>query len=195
MGVILAGGMSRRMAGKPKALLPINGKTFVEHLYERLAPQVDSLCISTNQPMTTTFAEDTAQIPDQHFPKQGPMSGILNAALYAQSLGYTHILIAPVDAPYLPTDWREKMEAAALDLSDSVIIPEVTNRLNYLFQWLPVKHTEALAQWLSTGGRAAKSWLAQIDYQTFFYQETAGNHFQNINTPEDYQRLLSEGPS
>ena len=39
-GAILAGGRSRRMGGAPKALLDLAGRTMMEHVIERFAPQV-----------------------------------------------------------------------------------------------------------------------------------------------------------
>ena len=47
--VILAGGQSRRMGGIDKGLIDLNGKPLVQHLIDRIAPQVDEVLISASQ--------------------------------------------------------------------------------------------------------------------------------------------------
>jgi molybdopterin-guanine dinucleotide biosynthesis protein A len=48
-GIVLAGGLGRRMGGVDKGLQPLRGKPMVEHVLERLAPQVDEIIINANQ--------------------------------------------------------------------------------------------------------------------------------------------------
>ena len=48
-GIVLAGGLGRRMGGVDKGLQPLRGKAMVEHVLARLAPQVDEIVINANQ--------------------------------------------------------------------------------------------------------------------------------------------------
>ncbi|MGD8546878.1 MAG: NTP transferase domain-containing protein, partial [Thiohalophilus sp.] len=52
-GIILAGGLARRMQGQDKGLLPYQGRPLIEHVSERLRPQVARICINTNRHLET----------------------------------------------------------------------------------------------------------------------------------------------
>ena len=53
-GIILAGGLGRRMGGVDKGLQVLRGKPMVQHVIERLAPQVAEILINANQNAATT---------------------------------------------------------------------------------------------------------------------------------------------
>ncbi|HAB38095.1 MAG TPA: molybdenum cofactor guanylyltransferase MobA, partial [Rhodobacteraceae bacterium] len=48
VGVILAGGLASRMGGGDKGLLQLGNKTLLEHVVERLAPQVTNIVLNAN---------------------------------------------------------------------------------------------------------------------------------------------------
>ena len=48
IGVVLAGGLSRRMGGGDKGLLDIGGETMLGRVVGRLRPQVDRLILNAN---------------------------------------------------------------------------------------------------------------------------------------------------
>ena len=48
-GVILAGGLGRRMGGIDKGLQELRGRPMMDWVIERFAPQVDELLINANQ--------------------------------------------------------------------------------------------------------------------------------------------------
>ena len=190
MGIILAGGASRRMGGQNKALLKFGPDTFIDHCYKRLKPQVDEICISTNVPLTLPFEPSPAQIPDRVFNQLGPMAGIYNAGRFAEIKGFTHLMIAPVDAPFLPQDWRQQLEHSGIDLNASIVTPTSGGQRNYLFQWFPVFLLNSLKTWLDSGGRAVKDWLTYAAHLTFDFQENKSDRFDNINTPDELERLV-----
>ena len=47
-GIILAGGLSRRMGGQEKSLLSLDGKTPVEWVAQGLRRQVDAIALNAN---------------------------------------------------------------------------------------------------------------------------------------------------
>ena len=47
-GIILAGGLARRMGGGDKALLQLSGRPLLQHVIDRLAPQVAEIAINAN---------------------------------------------------------------------------------------------------------------------------------------------------
>ena len=44
VGLLLAGGLSRRMGGGDKTLRLLGGRTILDHILERVRPQVDCWC-------------------------------------------------------------------------------------------------------------------------------------------------------
>ena len=48
-GIILAGGLGRRMGNVDKGLQLLRGKPMVQHVLERFAPQVDEVLINANR--------------------------------------------------------------------------------------------------------------------------------------------------
>ncbi|MDX1556713.1 MAG: NTP transferase domain-containing protein, partial [Xanthomonadales bacterium] len=66
VGVILAGGRSRRFGSRPKALAILGGVTLIEHVIERLSPQVSDMALSVEQrnPMFNTFGFEQVVDPE-----------------------------------------------------------------------------------------------------------------------------------
>ncbi|MGB9355863.1 MAG: molybdenum cofactor guanylyltransferase MobA, partial [Azonexus sp.] len=100
-GVVLAGGLGRRMGGVDKGLQLLNGRPLVSHVIERLAPQVDELLINANENGERYAAFGHRVVPDQIPDFAGPLAGV-HAALSAAA--YPLVATAPCDSPFLPAD-------------------------------------------------------------------------------------------
>ena len=90
-GVILAGGLGRRMGGIDKGLQELRGRPMIDWVIERFAPQVDELLINANQNVERYAAYGHRVVPDQIPDNAGPLAG-LHAALSAA----TYPLVATV---------------------------------------------------------------------------------------------------
>ena len=108
-GVILAGGLGRRMGGIDKGLQELRGRPMVHWVVERLAPQVDELLINANQNRERYAAFGHRVVPDQIPDFAGPLAG-LHAALSAatSSAGRHRALRFPLPAgrPDFPPVFR-----------------------------------------------------------------------------------------
>ena len=100
-GVILAGGLGRRMGGIDKGLQALRGRPMVAWVVERLAPQVDELLINANQNGERYAAFGHRVVPDRIPDFAGPLAG-LHAALSAAA--HPLVATAPCDSPFLPED-------------------------------------------------------------------------------------------
>ncbi|KFZ30749.1 hypothetical protein IDSA_09530 [Pseudidiomarina salinarum] len=101
-GVILAGGQSRRM-GRDKALLPLAGRTLLEHMQSLLAQAgVSEILISRNQP---GFITDS-------YPGKGPLAGLAAVLPYCTT---PQLLVVPVDMPLLQPRMLCQLLAAAAE--------------------------------------------------------------------------------
>ena len=97
-GVILAGGRGRRMGMVDKGLQLLKGKPMVEHVIDRLRPQVSTLMINANR---NTEAYATFGYPvyaDDPMDFSGPLAGFLTGLRHCKTL---YLVTAPCDAPFL----------------------------------------------------------------------------------------------
>ena len=111
-GVILAGGRSRRMGGAPKALLPLGDRPLLQHVIDRVNPQVDELLLSVERSSEAFEAFGLPQVEDPE-PDGGPLGGLLSA-MQKMSLGHDWLLLVPCDAPFVPPDLAARLLACAL---------------------------------------------------------------------------------
>jgi len=108
IGVILAGGLSRRM-GADKAEAMLAGRPLIDHVVERLAPQVDCILIAGPH----DYGTGLAFTPDHADGPRGPAAGLWAAAHWVakHAPGAAGFVTAPVDGPFLPPDLYEKLSA------------------------------------------------------------------------------------
>lgn len=104
LGVILAGGQARRMGGGDKGRLTLDaaGTTLFDAVIARLAPQCGGLVLNANGPAARfddlglpVLADDIAEYP-------GPLAGVLAGMEHAARRGFSHVLSAAADTPFLP---------------------------------------------------------------------------------------------
>jgi molybdenum cofactor guanylyltransferase len=101
VGLILAGGRSRRMQGRDKALLAVHGETLLAHAIRRLRPQVDTLVLNSNAAPDSLAEYGLPVIPDLLPGFLGPLAGI-HAGLMQYPEDY--LVTVAVDLPFLPPD-------------------------------------------------------------------------------------------
>lgn len=99
IGVVLAGGRSRRM-GRDKALLPWRGRPLIEHQLALLrAAGVDDVRVSGQRPAYRGIADIR--------PQAGPLAGL---ASVAETLpDDTQLLVVPVDMPLLEPELLRRL--------------------------------------------------------------------------------------
>ena len=83
LGVLLAGGLARRMGGGDKPLRAIAGRTILERVVERVAPQCDGLILNANGDPARFAALGLPVVPDTVPDFAGPLAGILAALDWA----------------------------------------------------------------------------------------------------------------
>ena len=111
-GVILAGGLARRMGGGDKALLPVAGKPLLAHVIERLRPQVDALVLNANGDPARFARFGLPVVPDTVEGFAGPLAGVLAGMRWAGARGHSHVVSAAGDTPFFPTDLVAQLQAA-----------------------------------------------------------------------------------
>jgi molybdopterin-guanine dinucleotide biosynthesis protein A len=120
LGLLLAGGLSRRMGGGDKALRVLGGRTLLDHVIDRVEPQVAGLVLNANGD-PDRFAHFGLPVVADSIPDfAGPLAGILAGLDWAAANrpDCPDIVSVPTDAPFLPRDLvarlvREREEAGA----------------------------------------------------------------------------------
>ena len=107
-GIVLAGGMGRRMGGVDKGLVPLAGRPLVAHVLERLAPQAGAIIVNANQNRDRYAAYGHPVVADEVGGFAGPLAG-LHAGMTAATTPY--VVTVPCDSPFLPGDLVARLAA------------------------------------------------------------------------------------
>lgn len=183
-GVILAGGLARRMEGRDKGLLPLHGRPLVAHVIERLAPQVDTLLVNANRNREAYAAFGHPVIADVMPGHAGPLAG-LHAALLACRTPL--LATVPCDAPQLPTDLVARLHAALAASSAPAAAASAAGRLQPAFMLCRREVVAELEAYLAAGDRKIHAWLTGIGALAVPFPDATA--FVNLNTPSEIAQL------
>lgn len=180
LGVVLAGGLARRMGGGDKALLPINGRPMISVLLERLAPQVSAVAISANGDPArfAGVAPGVAVVADSIPGHPGPLAGILAGMDHAASLGIEWVLSVPGDTPLVPPDLAARLRAAAAPVAYAGSAGQVHPPVAVM----AVALREDLRAAILSGEGKVSRWMRRHGCSLV---EWAAEPFLNANTPEE----------
>lgn len=147
IGVILAGGHSSRM-GADKAFVALSGRPLIEYVIERLAPQVDSVAISSNAPAQTFSQFGLPVFPDIIGGTIGPLAGI-HAAL--RRWPDSELVTVAVDLPFLPRRWIKQARQDSAGKSCAFL--SVAARHILAIWWKPGLEVQ-IESFINEGGRS-----------------------------------------
>ncbi len=195
-GLILAGGRATRMGSVDKGLQPFRGSTLVQHVLQRLAPQVSSVAINANRnlPRYQQLAGSIPVLPDWLDGFEGPLAGLQIGLQFCPT---ELLLTVPCDSPLLPADLAERLHAA-LVAQDADVALAVTMRQrdsesaarpqsHPVFALLKASLLPQLEDYLASGERRMERWYKSLRVaEVLFEQDDA---FSNINTLAELQAL------
>ncbi len=188
LGVILAGGASRRFGSdKREALLA--GRTLLEWAIERASPQVETLVLNANIPLERDRAMHLECIVDDVM-GEGPLAGILAGLAETERLGFTHLASFACDTPFFPLDTVMRL-ASSLDSSAAdFVVASCGAAAHRIFALWHVACRPRLAHAFENGVRSMRGvedWLEPTwaDFPTGCGPD--GDPFFNINTLADLE--------
>ena len=113
-GLVLAGGLARRMGGGDKALIRIGSETILQRALARLAPQVSGVVLNANGDPARFASFGLPVVADSVPDFAGPLAGILAGLdwVAANRPGIEWIVSVPGDCPFLPRDLVARLHAA-----------------------------------------------------------------------------------
>ena len=185
-GVIQAGGQSRRMGGRPKALIELGGRPIIERVLSALAPAVDDVLVVTNTPELYAFLK-LPMVADV-YPGHGSLGGIYSGLKAAS--GQAAFTVA-CDMPFLhPEIVKLVVERAG---AADVVIPRVETQLETLHAAYGKACLPHIAERLVVGqlrivdffARVRVVEIAEADVARFRDPKVA---FMNVNTPDELER-------
>ena len=181
-GIILAGGLGRRMGGVDKGLQSLHGKAMVEHVLARLEPQVDEIVINANQNLERYGAFGHRVVPDRVGGFAGPLAG-LHAGLAA--ISHPLAITVPCDSPFLPSDLvaRLQQQLGANELA----VAKTGEQPHPVFALVRRSVASNLEAFLAGGGRKIDAWYASLKVVEVSFDDEA-DAFRNINTLEELGR-------
>tara|TARA_R110002096_G_scaffold8802_3_gene35764 strand:- start:16469 stop:17077 length:609 start_codon:yes stop_codon:yes gene_type:complete len=186
LGVILAGGLSTRMGGGDKSLLPLNGTPLLTHVIARLAPQVDAMVINANGATTRFAAFNLPVSPDSIADFAGPLAGVLAGMDYAAQNGFTHIQTVAADTPFFPTDLVQRLSTNAHPINiarDDNAVEKFS--LHPTFGHWDIALRDDLRTSINGGMRKVMGFVKQQDWRTVKWVNDNHDPFFNVNTPDD----------
>jgi molybdenum cofactor guanylyltransferase len=200
IGVVLAGGLARRMGGGDKARIRIGGVTVLERIIERLRPQCAGLILNANTD-AARFADIglpvvADSVPDYAGPLAGILAGLDWTAEHATQIEW--IVSAPGDCPFLPRDLVTRLHQARVGASALLACASSAKRPHPAAAIWPVELREDLRRGLTRDGvRRVTEWSARYPFGMAAWAATPVDPFFNINKPEDVaeaERLAAQYP-
>jgi len=180
-GVVLAGGLGRRMGGVDKGLQPLRGRPMVAWVLDRFAPQVDEVLINANQNLDDYAALGHRVIADEIGGFAGPLAGLQRGLSEA-----SHGLVAtvPCDSPFLPHDLVPRLLSALDHGAAELAVAKTHQQPHPVFCLCRRSLLPHLTSFLREGGRKIDAWYASLRVVEVPFDDEA-DAFRNINTPDE----------
>ncbi len=180
-GLILAGGKGSRMGGVDKGLKNFRGKRLVDHVYERLAPQVGGVVINANQNHDEYKSFGVRVVSDAIGGFAGPLAGF-HAGLSVSKRPF--LASVPCDSPFLPTDLVERLFARLDETGSELAVAKTGEQAHPVFSLMRRGVLDHLTDFLKGGGRKIDAWYATLNVVEVAFDDEA-EAFSNINTLEE----------
>lgn len=183
-GVILAGGLARRMNQQEKGLACYQGRPLVSYAINALTPLVDNIIINANRHHELYQQFGLPVIADQTNDFAGPLAGILTAMYATDS---ETILVMPCDAPFMSSDCLEQLVLARAKTDADVAVASDHERLHPLFLAIHRRVISSLQHYLDNNQHKVQTWLAMQNMTVVKFDDA--NLFTNINTLAELSAL------
>jgi molybdopterin-guanine dinucleotide biosynthesis protein A len=189
LGVILAGGRSRRFGGGDKGFADLGGQPVLSHVIERFRPQVGRLILNANGDVGRFACFGIEIVADQEHPEQGPLSGVLAAIDRAKrhAPNYRAVATVATDVPFLPPDLIGRLDG---ERGDGVAIAVSAGRRHPTIALWPINARASVAdalgrEALSVDALATKLNAVAVPFPMREIEGHAVDPFFNVNTPDD----------
>jgi molybdenum cofactor guanylyltransferase len=199
VGVLLAGGLSRRMGGGDKCLRPLGGRPILARVIERARPQAETLILNANGDPGRFAGFGLPVVADAVPGHAGPLAGVLTglewAATHRPGCGW--VVSIATDTPFFPADLVARLLAAVGAEGARLACAASGGQAHPVFGLWPVALAGELRRALvEEGVRKIDAWTARYPLAKVEFPLGAVDPFFNANRPEELaaaERLLAHG--
>ncbi len=187
-GLLLAGGLARRMGGGDKGMRELGGVPILTRIIDRVRPQVGPLALNANGD-PPRFAEfGLPVLPDAVDGFAGPLAGVLTGLEWAakEAPDCDYVATFPTDAPFLPLDLVENLLSAVEQGGADMACAASSGRDHPVVGLWPVDAAEELRHaMVEEDIRKVDKWTARYDLAVVHFSTHPIDPFFNANRPED----------
>jgi molybdenum cofactor guanylyltransferase len=191
LGLVLAGGLARRMGGGDKARIRIGGMTILERVLGRLKPQCSRVIINANGD-PARFADAGLPVVTDGVPGfAGPLAGILAGLDWtaANAADCEWVISAPGDCPFLPNDLVARLHGARSAAKAPLASAKSGEQIHPVVGLWPLSLREDLRHALVDEDlRKIDLWTARHGVAIANWPDHPIDPFFNVNTPDDAAR-------
>ena len=189
-GVVLAGGLSTRYAGKPKGLELVHGVRIIDRVRAALEPVVDDLLLIANDNAAGTWLPGVRWERDV-LRDVGSVAGIHAALVHAAS----PVLVVAWDMPFVPTTLLGALRDIGRDADAAVPESDSRRGLEPLCAYYTPACVTAIERRVAAGDRRVIAFYDDVSVARLTADRVAkfgdpARLFMNVNTPEE--RILAE---
>lgn len=190
LGVILAGGLASRMGGGDKGLLQLGDRSILQHVIDRLSPQVSALSLNANGNPERFSDHGLPVISDSIADYPGPLAGVLAGLDWAAAQGADSILTAAADTPFFPQDLGVRLIEVSRDMATPLALAATQDAEGKMWRqptfglW-PVALRDDLRAALQDGLRKVVMWTDRHHAREAVFAAASYDPFFNVNTPDD----------
>lgn len=188
LGVLLAGGLARRMGGGDKPMRTIGGRTIMERVITRLAPQCDQLILNANGDPSRFAAFGLPVVADNVEGFAGPLAGVLAALDWSavHRLDVEWVLSTATDCPFLPRDLIKRLHHARAAEASQIAVAASGGHVHHVVALWNVSLRDELRDALVKEDiRKVGFWMARYKPTTVTWPDTPLDPFFNANTIDD----------
>ncbi|WP_198370998.1 molybdenum cofactor guanylyltransferase MobA [Roseomonas rosulenta] len=187
LGVVLAGGLARRMGGGDKPLRLLGGRPMLDHVLARIAPQVAAVILNANGDPARFAGLGLPVVADGLPDHPGPLAGVLAALDWAAAHrpDLPWVVSVPGDSPFLPLDLVARLHAARAAQDVPLACARSGGQAHPPVGLWPVALRDDLRAALLAGERKIDRWTVRHGCAHADWPEHPVDPFFNANAPDD----------
>lgn len=187
-GVVLAGGLARRMNQKDKGLVNFNQQAMITYALDAMKPVVDELWVNANRSIEEYQTLGHPIIQDKGKDFLGPLAGVFAALDICQ---HDTLLVMPCDSPFMTTEGLQALIDAYQNCAADIVVAFDGQRIHPVFMVLNCTLKESLKVYLKQGERKIDRWFEQHEWSKVDFSANP-EFFLNINTLNQLSELSTK---
>lgn len=170
------------MGGIDKGLISFQRRYLIEHVIERMTPQVSELLINANRHLEVYASFGYRIVQDQDDLFSGPLAGIERGLSVAKT---DWVAFTPCDSPFLPLDLVARLMNSTEQDNSRCAYVTTAEGMQPVFCVIHKSLYKNLCHSLAAGNRKLISWLKEQPHSEVFFDHSEA--FINLNTREELE--------